>query len=474
MCGAARCGVARCGVAARFPLEPTGAEETVNLVAEAALWLAVLSAAWTAGSLLARWRSGDGGTVATGYAMLATAAFLVLSWGALAGALLRQDPSLAIVHEGLPVGAGALHRLAAAWSTARGALLTVGTLLALGGVVLAADDSHRGSTAATRLAGSLAALVALVLVVGALTAPPFAGTADAHDPAIVPLYLLNPAAAVAPLFALGTIAALLILACNVLSVRGTAAPESADDSLGRTVMAGWLMATLTLAAEQAARARLGITTREAVVLGSSSSALVLWVALGALTLPRVRRLLLRTAPSVEEAPPASWPWRVAHIGALLLVLGFALHIAAARSNVRLSPGEATAVADVFGREWRLVNQGLSRFDAEGYDVTALAVEVTPPAGGPTLVSTELRQYYSGRTGTPMGSPVGVRAVLRGIVQDLRVVLDDAAREGDVAMVRVSFVPLALLWHAGVALLLIGGLVVLVVPGRSTRSTEGAA
>lgn len=446
----------------------------MNIVAEAALWLAVLSAAWTAGSLLARWHSGDGASAAAGYAMLATAAFLVLSWGALAGALLRQDPSLAIVHEGVPVGAEALHRVAATWSTWRGAWLTLGVLLSLGGLVLAADDSHLGSTAATRLGGSVAALVALVLVVGVLAAPPFAGASEALDPAVVPLFLVNPSAAVAPLFALGAIATLLILACNVASVRGTASPESALESVGRTAVVGWLLATLTLAAEQAARTRLGLTTRDAVVLGSSASALALWGVFAVLTAPWVRRRLLGVGlgeEGVNGKAGRPWPLRASYGGALLLALGFAVHIGAARSTVRLPPGTATAVTDVFGGEWQLVNQGLSRFDADGHDVTALAVEITDPAGSPALATTELRQYYSRRSGTAMGRPLGVRAVRRGVLQELRLVLDDAA-EGDLALVRASFVPLPLLWHAGVALLLAGGLAIVALPGRTTRSAEG--
>lgn len=446
----------------------------MNLVAEVALWLAIIAAAWTAGSQLARWHSGaGGGSAVASYAMLATAALLVLSWGAFAGALLRQDPALAIVRESLPVHAGALHRMAAAWSTLRGAMLTLGVLLSLGVVVLAADDSHVGSTAATRLGGSVAAVVALVLLGGALVAPPLADATGASVPESVPIFLLHPAAAVAPLFALGAVAAGLILVCNALSVRGTAAPDVASGSLRRTAIAGWILATLALAAEQVARARLGITTQDAVALGSSSAVPILWLLLGALAHERVRRLLLAQWPTAShgDGSSAAWPVRLMHVGALLMVLGFALHIAAARTTLRLPPGQSAEAPDVFGRNWTLVNQGLSRFDAAGHDVTAIAVETTPPGGAPRLLSSELRRYVDGRTGALLGRPIGVRAVQRGPLQELRLVLADAA-EGDVALVRVSFVPLVMLWHAGVALLLAGGIAALVVVPRPALAPEG--
>jgi hypothetical protein len=203
-----------------------------------------------------------------------------------------------------------------------------------------------------------------------------------------------------------------------------------------------------------------------VIFGSPASGLLLWLGLSALLHRQARSLLLSGPAGTEEVVP-----RVpllAHAGALLALVSFAAHVGAARSEVTMLPGRAVEARDAFGRTWRLVNQGVSRYDAGRYDVAALALEVTRPDGSVRLLATELRSYLA-RNGELIGEPVGRRAQWRGMIQDLRVVLDGAA-DDDVASVRLAFIPLAALWPAGILLMLLAG--ALMILGQLT-ALQGA-
>jgi hypothetical protein len=162
--------------------------------------------------------------------------------------------------------------------------------------------------------------------------------------------------------------------------------------------------------------------------------------------------------------------RVVHAGAVVVVLSFALHIVARRATIELPPGAPVEVRDGLGRSWTLVNQGLSRFDAEGRDIEALAIQVTRPDGAARLLTAEHRQYYD-RNGRPLGAPLGLRATWPSAVQDARLVFDSALT-GDVARVRVSFVPLAALWTLGIVLILVGGGAAFVAPDDSHTVETG--
>jgi cytochrome c biogenesis factor len=425
----------------------------VNALGEASLWLALAGAAWRTGLELGspqlpvgRRASGDG-------AAIATAALAVLGWSSLAGALLRGDASLALFVEGVPVDVPAGYRLAALWGTPRGALLTLALILVLASLVSTAAIRRVGARAAGR--GTFVAMCALQMLALALSVlwkPPYAPATSARLPADLPAYLAHAAAAVAPLLAVGSVAVTLLLAAALVVPPEPGPSARWDGLLRRQAITAWLIATLALAAEQAARTALDLTTADAVVPGGSAGGLLLWLALGALMHHRVRAALATGGAVADTAARPRYALSAAHAGAVLAVASFALHIVAARADVVLPPGRSVESRDGLGRPWQLVNQGVSRFDAAGREVTALALEVTPPGRAARLLSTEQRRFVA-RSGAPFGEPIGIRASIRGIAQDFGVVLR-GAMEGDVARVRVSFVPLAFLWPAGILLMLV--------------------
>ena len=158
---------------------------------------------------------------------------------------------------------------------------------------------------------------------------------------------------------------------------------------------------------------------------------------------------------------------LAHAGAAAVILSFAAHAFATRATLTLPPGTMVETGDAFGRPWRLVNQGLSRFDASGADVIALAVEVTGPDGVRRLVTSESRDYVS-PTGRHLGMPVGRRGSIGGALQRVRLLLE-SADGADVAQVRIAFVPLVILWPVGLLLLMVSALMALAPPTAAQRA-----
>lgn len=429
----------------------------MSTVGEVALWLAFLGVAWSTGAYIARWRAAaEDGPPGAAAVLVIAGALLVFSWGILGGALLRGDVGLAITREGAPSATARWGALAALWSTRRGAILTLALLLGLGAIAVATGRERRALT--VRLTGAMAALTTLVVAVAVLAAPPFASAARTPLPGSVPLHLVHWAAAIAPLFALGTVAAALMLAALAWTAAGSNAPD-ADRLFRRWTMVAWLLATVALAAEQQAREAIGITAQEAVALGSSRSGLLLWLALAALLHRRVRGAIIRgSGVSSPRGLGRGWHAHAAHVGAAFVIASFALHVAANRVSLTLPPGETVTATDVFGRSWRFVQQGVSRFDEASYDIMALAVEVTDPGGDARLLSPSWRAYRT-PLGEPVGAPLAMRAGWRALLQDVRVVLAQATN-GEAAQVRVSFIPLAVLWPVGIALMVIGGVAAL--------------
>jgi hypothetical protein len=141
---------------------------------------------------------------------------------------------------------------------------------------------------------------------------------------------------------------------------------------------------------------------------------------------------------------------VAHAGAIMLAISFAAHAFAARSTVSLPPGATVGVTDAFRRTWQLANQGVSRFDEQGADVLSVALEAKSPSGTATLLTPEIRGYH-GRGGEHIENTVSRRQSTGAITQTLRVLLV-GADSLDVASVRITFLPLPILWPVGVALL----------------------
>ena len=146
-----------------------------------------------------------------------------------------------------------------------------------------------------------------------------------------------------------------------------------------------------------ARSQLGIGPREPIVFGSASSGLVLWLCDQRAPAPRVQASCCVRASRLAVGARD----RAAMLGSCSapfsrdLVCGSRRSRHAQRSRFR--PGPAVAVTDAFARPWELVNQGVSRFDAEGVFVTAVTMEARNPRGATALLTPEIREYH-GRDG----------------------------------------------------------------------------
>lgn len=400
--------------------------------ADVALWTALVMAGLATGLLASQWH-GRAAAPRADLLMMMAAGSAVVAWSARAGALLGSGPPPPLFTALVPVDVGPAYRFAVLWATLPGGALTIGAALMVSAAL--APQALRGTRAATVLSA--------LGVMGLAVATWFAPTAQSVAPTALPPFVQAPAAAAAPLFAL---AALVALAWHVGATLATDQPMRPRGVL----LAAWLSASVAVAAEQLARSQLGIGPRDGVVLGTASSGLLLWLAISALLHHRVQQLLRRNVEAPVGAPLRRLGTRLGHVGAILLVASFAAHVAARRSTVDLPPGRATEIVGAFGGTWRLVNQGVSRFDAEGVDVTALAVEVTGPGGATALVSPELRDWHA-RDGAHLERPVGLRRSMRSLPEELRVLLE-GTDSVDVARVRVTFIPVPLLWPAGLLLL----------------------
>lgn len=432
-------------------------------IAEGALWLALLAAAFGTGVGASRWRVPFTGRDIEVARFLA-GALGVLGVGLLAGDLLRGAPSPFLGDlPPMPLAAG--YRVAPLWATAKGTATTLAAMLLVVAALGPGTTRHLAPGMPGRISTVLSGMAAVCLTVALLM------RVGATTPRAVPVWAQSVWAVVAPLAALGALAALLHLIALAVAARGEPMSPAVCGAWSAAALAAAALATISLGAEQSARALLGIGPQDPIVLGSAGSGLVLWVVSLALLHRRVARIVL--SPDAVPAggdEPSPWPARLAHVGAACVVLSFAAHVFAARSTVDLPPGAPVEVADALGGTWTLVNQGVSRFDHEGADITTVAIEAVGPDGRPRLMTSERREVQSLLGGNL--APVGMRGSSGTALQRVRVLLE-SADPLDTATVRVSFVPFLLLWPAGLVLLGAAGLLRLLVPltagGASFRS-----
>jgi hypothetical protein len=423
----------------------------VNTLGQVASWLALFAAAWNTGRFVARWndprpfaRSGDEQA-----GLFACAVFTALAWALLGGALLRQDAALGIVARWLVIDAGAGARLATMVVAPEGAVLTVALIVAFAGLLQAGADG-RDALLRTRRHALASGIVMLLLAVVTVRFPPFAPAAAvaADSPPSVAAHLVHPGAALRALLFVASLGAGAVALIAMAARRSARTRTGNDQFVRRSVAGAWALASLSLGADQWARTALDATPGMAGA--RNATGIVWWLLLGALFHERVRARLLGGDAVPSTTPPRAR--RAAYAGALLILLAFGAHVLAARADVTLAPGRATEVRDVLRRTWRLVHQGLSRFDTERHDAVALAIEVTDPDGKKHLMTPELRAYHD-RRGEP-GAPVSVRAVRAGALQELLLTIE-SADESERARVRVAFIPFTWLWMPGLLLLIAG-------------------
>lgn len=402
--------------------------------ASAGTWAAIVLAALTTGILGSRWSTPDTRLprLVEGL-LLGAAAAAVIAWFSNAGAVLASPGTNALLGAYVPIEVGPAFRLGVLWATLPGASLTFASILLVWTALSGAN---------ARAACIASGLAATALILAAWFAP--------HESSLtnIPPFVQAPAATLAPLFALLALTALAIAVTTRTSSRVV-------------LLLAWIAATAAVASEQVARSQLGIGPRDPIVFGSASSGLVLWLIASALLHRRVQSLLFRSdVPAKTRSSPAAW---IGHFGAALIAISFAAHAVASRSNVSLPQGSSVTVNGALGSRWQLVNQGVSRYDAEGVFVTALAIEARTPRGRTALLTPEIREYH-GRDGQHL-APVSFRASHGRISQAVRVLFIEADSL-DVASVRVTFLPAPILWTIGLALLAMSALLALSVNPRS--------
>lgn len=415
-------------------------------IADAGLWAAIVLAGLVAGLIAPRSQSLHPVHLARAEGLLlAGAAAAVVAWCATAGEILGAPASSALLSAFVPIDVEPGFRLAVLWATLPGAALTLGTVLLVSLAIAGSRGNGRASFILTVIA---------LLALGAIAwfNPP-RGVA----PATIPPFVQSAPAAVSPLAALISLAALAWVVAR-------AAGQGAVPALA--LQGAWVAATAAIVGEQMARSGLGIGPRDAVVLGSASSGLVLWVVTSALLHRRVQEVLLRaTRPIASGSRLASI---AAHAGAACLVISFAAHALASRATVSLPAGVPVDVADAFRRPWTLVNQGVSHYDAAGAEVTALALQAGTPGNGVALLAPEVREYH-GRDGQHLATGIARRESTGGPLQAMRVLFIEADSL-DVARVRITFLPAPILWPVGVALLALAALASLST-GNAARTTN---
>jgi hypothetical protein len=423
-----------------------------------AIWAAIALTGLATGTAASRWGDprGPSSSVIEGL-LLAGAAAAVVAWCAIAGGLLSAAASSAYLSAHVPIDTGPGFRLAVLWATVPGAALTVAAILLVGSALSSRGGVAAGGVDRSRFAGAMSVIALVALGVSAWFTPQAgAGTT------VIPTFLQSTPAALAPLFALLAMAGLAVIVALAIARSGS-----------RTaLLATWVAATAAVVAEQMARSQLGIGPRDPVVLGSASSGLILWLLVSSLLHRRVQSFL-RILPRPEGATGgerARYATLAAHAGAICLAVSFAAHAFAVRSTVSLRPGESVDVSDTFRGSWQLVNQGVSRFDAEGVDVTALAVETRNARGRTELLTPEVREYHA-PDGQHLETTISLRKSTGGALQTMRILLT-ATDSLDVASVRVTFLPAPFLWPLGVVLLCASAILSFSAsPAAESRSTS---
>jgi hypothetical protein len=159
----------------------------------------------------------------------------------------------------------------------------------------------------------------------------------------------------------------------------------------------------------------------------------------------------------------------AHAGAAMMVVSFALHAVAARSTLSVAAGGTVEVNDAFRRRWQLANQGVSRFDAEGVDILSVAIESRDPRGRLHLLAPAIQDAH-GSDGRHLDNAISRRASAANALQSIRLLLLEADSL-DGVRVRVTFLPVPILWPLGVTLLLLSAALV-AYDARRSRQTPG--
>ena len=433
----------------------------MTLVGELCLWIALLMAAWGTTVSVAGGMTHRADLSASGRrAVYVAAGALLLAAAGVVTALLSRDFSFAYVARHASLDLSKPYLVSALWSGTAGALLvTAFVLAALGSVAVFAGAKHDRAAAAWT-AAAIASLLSVLLVVLCFVRNPYErlGWLAADGLGLDPM-LRHAEMMPARLVDTVAFAAVGVGAAVVVGARSSRAAPLQASSLARPwILPAWILLTLGLALQMrgwyAYSAEGGVWRWTPYATG----ALVLWAVAGvALHARRGRR--------------AGRRWRVgehlSHVGAAVAAVAVAASAFSTTSAIQLRTGQESRVADPFGHEWRFVSQGVSRYGTPDHDVTAVALEGWRDGAPRGLIVSQRLDYQTAQGG---GTSVSRPALRAGLLMDLRVSVDST--DGDLAGVRVTFVPLAgVLWF-GAALLVLGGVAALLPVGGAAVPASG--
>ncbi|HWP01904.1 MAG TPA: hypothetical protein VNL96_00460, partial [Gemmatimonadaceae bacterium] len=231
---------------------------------------ALLAFSWQSGVIISRLRLPAPVVAPSRAVALAGAAALALAWGVAAGALIAgRWSAVAPLPESLLDAPAVTWRIAALWATLPGSLTTLALLFAIGAALL---RGHPARSARAVVRWELYTSVAAML--SAAAAISFSSTAP--QVADLPPQMVHGAAALASAAATAGAGLLCLQLLGWLAARKERSGPSPRER--HLALATWLLATLALGAEQAARQAMGLGPDAAVVLGSPVAGLVLWLA----------------------------------------------------------------------------------------------------------------------------------------------------------------------------------------------------
>jgi cytochrome c-type biogenesis protein CcmF len=155
---------------------------------------------------------------------------------------------------------------------------------------------------------------------------------------------------------------------------------------------------------------------------------------------------------------------VIYAGAGVILAGLGGQAFSESHDVTLGAGESRELRDPFGRVWTFTGQGVSRYNELNRHVVAAALDVARGGRSADIVTSEQRQYVGSR-GQPTFEPSTEAGIVSSLEQDMYAALI-AVDDNERATVRIGFNPLVgWIWIGG-AIMVIGGVALLVQPARS--------
>jgi cytochrome c-type biogenesis protein CcmF len=149
---------------------------------------------------------------------------------------------------------------------------------------------------------------------------------------------------------------------------------------------------------------------------------------------------------------------VVHAGIVMLFAAFAGLAFKREHDVTLKTGEAFAVADPYGHQWRFVSQGVSTSSRPDRDVMAVGLEVFVDGRSIGIMSSAKQEYLDSQRNAPFQpiTEVGIRSTAK---LDTYVAFAGMLESG-AAEFRVTFNPLVVWVWVGGLVMMFGGLIVM--------------